>query len=401
MIRTITVENYKSLSKLRLELGRLTVLIGANGSGKSNILEAVAFASAAAQNKLENEFLISRGIRVTETRFMRSAFDKPLKPQEKLRISFQKDDEPSIETVREQGNAIKITVEGDEGVAFGCELYPDETTSYPRWRQSVPIQLTNLLDALKERGLPGETEFTKELLEKLLVQISQNLRTKSTGSLSGFLVYAPENSALRTFQAEGQILPLGIKGEGLFSHLKGLDSEPFRERLENIRKKLKLIEWFESFVIPENLSPGERVIKIQDQFIPTGLLFDQRSANEGFLFLLFYITLFISPETPSFFSIDNIDNSLNPKIFTELVRQINALASEYDKQVILTTHNPAVLDGLDLNDENQRLVVVDRDKKGHTRVRRVAPPKPAAGKPPISLSEAFMRGYIGGLPKNF
>ena len=35
-------------------------------------------------------------------------------------------------------------------------------------------------------------------------------------------MFAPENSALRTFQAEGQILPLGIKGEGLFAHLKAL-----------------------------------------------------------------------------------------------------------------------------------------------------------------------------------
>ena len=401
MIRKINIENYKSLPRLCLELGRVTVLIGANGSGKSNILEAIAFASAASQNKLDNEFLISRGIRVTETQFMRSAFDKSQSAQPELKISFQKDDELSIEKVRARGNVIKITVEGDDEVAFGCELYPDETTSYPQWRQSEPIQISELLDALNEVKLPGKTKITRQLMEQLLARISQDLRTRPAGSLPSFLVYVPENSALRTFQAEGQILPLGIKGEGLFSHLKGLDSEHNRERLENIRKRLKLIEWFESFVIPENLSPGERVIKIQDQFIPHGVLFDQRSANEGFLFLLFYMTLFISPETPSFFSIDNIDNSLNPKICTELVRQINVLASEYDKQVILTTHNPAVLDGLDLNDENQRLVVVDRDKKGHTRVRRVDPPKPAAGKQPISLSEAFMRGYIGGLPKNF
>ncbi|MEI8018307.1 MAG: AAA family ATPase [Schlesneria sp.] len=399
MIRKINVENYKSLPKLCLELGRVTVLIGANGSGKSNILEAIAFASAAAQNKLDNEFLISRGIRVTETQFMRSAFDKSLTVQHEAKISRQKDD-TSTETVRAQGNFIKITVEGDDEVAFECELYPDEKTSYPRWRQSVPIQFKKAHDALIA-SRPENTQFIQELIEQAIAGIWQDRLTRPAGSLPGFLVFAPENSALRTFQAEGQILPLGIKGEGLFSHLKGLDSEHNRERLENIRTRLKLIEWFESFVIPENLSPGERVIKIQDQFIPGGVLFDQRSANEGFLFLLFYMTLFISPETPSFFSIDNIDNSLNPKICTELVRQINALASEYGKQVILTTHNPAVLDGLDLTDENQRLVVVDRDKKGHTRVRRVDPPKPTAGKQPISLSEAFMRGYIGGLPKNF
>ncbi len=232
-------------------------------------------------------------------------------------------------------------------------------------------------------------------------QIVERLRTRPAGTLPGFLVYAPENSALRTFQADGQILPLGIKGEGLFAHLKGLDSATHRERLETIREKLKLIDWFETFVIPENLSPGERTIKIQDRYLSDGTLFDQRSANEGFLFLLFYITLFISPETPAFFSIDNVDSSLNPKLCIALLQQLATLANDYDKQVILTTHNPAVLDGLDLHDEQQLLLVVDRDKNGHTRVRRVDPPKPSAGQLPVSLSEAFMRGYIGGLPKNF
>jgi predicted ATPase len=164
---------------------------------------------------------------------------------------------------------------------------------------------------------------------------------------------------------------------------------------------LKLIDWFETFVIPENLSPGERTIKIQDRYLSDGTLFDQRSANEGFLFLLFYITLFISPETPAFFSIDNVDSSLNPKLCIALLQQLATLANDYDKQVILTTHNPAVLDGLDLHDEQHLLLVVDRDKNGHTRVRRVDPPKPSAGQLPVSLSEAFMRGYIGGLPKNF
>ena len=171
--------------------------------------------------------------------------------------------------------------------------------------------------------------------------------------------------------------------------------------MEKIRERLKLIDWFETFVIPENLSPGERTIKIQDRYLSDGTLFDQRSANEGFLFLLFYITLFISPETPAFFSIDNVDSSLNPKLCIALLQQLATLANDYDKQVILTTHNPAVLDGLDLHDEQQLLLVVDRDKEGRTRVRRVDPPKPSAGQLPVSLSEAFMRGYIGGLPKNF
>src|SRR6266851_2102722 len=91
MIRKVRVENYKSIPKLTLDLGRVTVLIGANGSGKSNILEAIALASAASQNKLDNEFLASRGIRVTETRFMRSAFDEVPSSPAGIRISMRGD----------------------------------------------------------------------------------------------------------------------------------------------------------------------------------------------------------------------------------------------------------------------------------------------------------------------
>src|SRR5206468_4326405 len=138
-----------------------------------------------------------------------------------------------------------------------------------------------------------------------------------------------------------------------------LNTEKNRSRLVKIKETLKLIDWFESFDIPKDLSPGERSIRIRDRFLPENAWFDQRSANEGFLFLLFYVTLFTSPDTPAFFSIDNVDSSLNPKLCIALLQQMVLLAKEHDKQVILTTHNPAVLDGLDLHDDEQRLLVVD------------------------------------------
>ena len=52
MITSIVIENYKSIHKLNLEVGRFNVLIGENGCGKSNILEAVTFSAAAEANNL-------------------------------------------------------------------------------------------------------------------------------------------------------------------------------------------------------------------------------------------------------------------------------------------------------------------------------------------------------------
>ena len=70
MIKEIRIKNYKSIQKLKMPMGQLTVLVGENGSGKTNILEAIALSSAAASDKLDNEFLAARGIRITDPKFM-------------------------------------------------------------------------------------------------------------------------------------------------------------------------------------------------------------------------------------------------------------------------------------------------------------------------------------------
>ncbi|MDZ7898819.1 MAG: AAA family ATPase [Arcicella sp.] len=92
MVKEIKIQNYKSVQDLTLELGRINVLIGANGCGKSNILEAIAFGSAAAEDKLGKEFLSARGIRVTEPEAMRSGFNKVnLSKAISLKIMFDTD----------------------------------------------------------------------------------------------------------------------------------------------------------------------------------------------------------------------------------------------------------------------------------------------------------------------
>ena len=66
MITEIQIENFKSIEKLTLKPGRVTVLIGENGSGKSNILEAISFAECSSTGELDRERLHARGVRVTE-----------------------------------------------------------------------------------------------------------------------------------------------------------------------------------------------------------------------------------------------------------------------------------------------------------------------------------------------
>jgi predicted ATPase len=169
-----------------------------------------------------------------------------------------------------------------------------------------------------------------------------------------------------------------------------------------MKEHLRLFGWFGDFLAPDESATMQARLQIRDRWLaPDRAFFDQRSANEGFLYLLFYFTLLLSWRTPRFFAIDNVDNALNPKLCTTLMRQIVELAKKCDKQVICTTHNPAILDGLNINDDEQRLYTVSRDAEGCTVVNRVHPPKPQTDKPPTKLSAAFLAGHIGGLPDHF
>lgn len=385
MIREIEIEGFKSIERLELGLGRVTVLIGENGCGKSNILEAIAFASAAYADRLDNEFLASRGIRNVEPGLMRPAFVGEVAARmcmrihahEQLRVEFAFDEDVSSTMTKWSVDVRLRHGQGEEIIDVGEHV-----------RKAVD-------DAVGQEALASASRSFVEQYAK------QGFLRSFLGGLDRFLVFSPENTALRTFEREGQILPIGINGEGLFAHLRALDRAGKTNVLEELNRRLSLIDWFSGFEIPADLGPGERRLSIRDRYLASDTLLDQRSANEGFLFLLFYYTLLLSPDTPTFFAIDNIDASLNPRLCARLMLDVVELAKQQDRQVVVTTHNPAVLDGLDLTDDDQRLMVVSRTPKGATRVRRVPAPKPIEGAPALRLSEAFLRGFLGGLPDNF
>lgn len=378
MIKEIQIKNFKSIQKLKLDIGRLTVLMGENGSGKTNFLEALALGSAAADRKLDNEFLAPRGIRVTEPQFMRAAFDKENISQE-----------------------IMLSFKGDNDSYFDCKLQNDNSP-YSKWANKPDETLDKIVKSMFE-GLEVVEEENTETKDKVIRRASEAFEREMAVRLNlhEFLIYSPENFSLQVFEKEGQIEPLGIKGEGLFKLLKVLSMDENIEKLNIVKEKLRCITGFRDFDITYNPEMEKR-IRIKDKYLDQNLAnFDQRSSGEGFLFLLFYFALFVSDDTPKFFAIDNIDASLNLKLCSHLIKELCSLAKRYDKQVILTTHNPGVLDGLNLDDPEQKLFVIFRNKEGHTKARQILKPETPEGEEPVRLSEAFLRGYLGGLPKGF
>jgi hypothetical protein len=207
--------------------------------------------------------------------------------------------------------------------------------------------------------------------------------------------------------------PVGLSGGGLANALHELQALAILdERIEiALDDVLACLDWVEqmdtSTGANELLSPSvprsKRIIRFTDRFMVKErnqlTAFD---ASEGSLYVLFAAALTLLPSAPAFLAIDNVDQSLNPRLVRELSRLLCEWVTQKEQQqVIFTAHNPAVIDGLDLEDDRIRLFAVDRDNIGHTSARRVhltSELAEMAKQNDWPLSRLWMMGHIGGVP---
>ena len=362
MIETITVKNFKSLTDMTLSLGNVNVFIGANGSGKSNILEAIAMVAAERSAQIEVNSMIQKGIRIAKPDLMISSFYG----------------QPSNST-------INVNISGTEGERIKyavTNLAPEDI--YSTWNApwSTGARRGNIKEAVEK------TDKLREYLSK-------------------YLIYSLSINALRGLTSDSLQYPLGLNGEGLDVLLNNIPKEEIMQIKESAKDYISWIEdiFFDSEEIYKmqgyKLGRSKSNLYFRDKFMQKkNNLFSAENANEGALELLFYLTLFISRKTPDFFAIDNIENGLNPRLCRFLMKKICELAVKNGKQVLITTHNPAILDGLNLNDGSQRLYVVTRNDEGKTQAKRIQT-KEQTGEQRMMLSEMWMKGLIGGVPYNF
>lgn len=273
--------------------------------------------------------------------------------------------------------------------------------------QVSSLAALNLSSGIGQTLADGERNLIEALSTSTGSSLKELAETRNRGmQLADYVIFRPESNSLRGMRDASTVQPLGLYGERL-AMLIGNFNEDQVEELMSYRRFFPTISEIDVNTDHVRGRRGEILDYTKARLAFTDQTMQEENnitfyetASEGILHILFYLALMISTKTPKFFAIDNFGTGLNPKTCRYMIKEMGALAVKYGKQILITTHNPAALDGINLFNETQRLFVVGRSDEGHTRARRIKFKPEAEGKD-LKLSEMWMRGYLGGLPDGF
>ena len=395
MLRSVKISRFKSVRDQSLDFGRVNLFIGGNGTGKSNILEAIGLISACLGRGLGDSDIGNKGLRITPPELMKSSFKNEYLPKTlNLEASFSENIVYS---------AVLQSSENDPLLRIFSESAEHENHRiFGRSNRGVRATGVAHVDRLeKHRGIWDQIKATYDLPDVV---------TNTFSEFSRYVIYTPQTDFLRAKQSgKIDVLPVGLHGQGLSGAVASFLTEWGRLRRagESIRKKKGLehewrlmdkcsdMVWLPGWAKEFGTHQGDPRLTSRDVADSTGetvYFFDKfmhssrnrlsvYDSSEGTLFLLFAALILSHPEAPRVFALDNVDNALNPKLTRKLVEQILSvvnLTSQHNtswgaKQVFLTSHNPTALDAIDLFDDEQRVFVVQRNDKGHTTTERLKP----------------------------
>lgn len=392
MIRTIQINDFKSIVNQTIELGRVNCFIGANGSGKSNILEAIGVLSAAAVGRVDDESLLRRGVRVGTPKLFKSSFNAQ----------------------KNSPRQIILGATTDEKAEYRVSLLNPLDNPNPAWNFKTEY-LTNQEEKIFSRGVRSPNINLQQdrglAALKIIDLAATNPAAQLIQQLQNYAIYSPNTPAMRGIVTDPQSRdPIGLAGGRLAEAFADLRKNLLDKNAELLDSVFELIDWVadietshpSSSILSSSVPSTKYVLKFTDRFMRKNRnTLTAYDASEGVLYVLFCALLCLTPNAPKMFAIDNLDQALNPKLVARLTSKLATWLKSADpqRQLLFTAHNPAVLDGLDLTDNNVRLFAVERNSKGYTEIRRIKPSSELlALNENYPLSRLWLMGRLGAIP---
>lgn len=393
----LTVENFRTLTRVTLPLGPLTVLVGPNAAGKSNVLKVFDFLSHVARDGIQPTIDKQGG-------FQEIAF-RGGHNQSALRISldgiwteYATESSPdryslSLQHRRKSGN-----IRGEYSLS-----------RRERFVQNIAEDVRSTVDLVREKvvftsPLPGESPPKSVTLDRLVSGLQKPEPLRGTGpTLTAVLDIAQHLTSIRIFDADVRAArhptPIGHVGKHLLDDASNLADflwelqskypEIWEVFLDDMKRVVRDIENVEIRPSPE--APDRLTIALKER----GLRGRTQLADASFgtVRLICLLALFHDPEPPILTCIEEIDHGLHPHALRLLADRLRE-ASER-AQFIAITHSPVLVDELNPDE----VVVCERDRTGPSIIPAINTAKIYArveASEGMPLGKLWFSGMMGG-----
>lgn len=392
MIEKLEIRGYKSLKDLDLELGPLTVLIGPNGGGKSNILDFLSFLSEAVNEKMQKAVLDRGGFQALA--FAGGAEQISWDLQFKLGPLgvFGLDEGP----IHYKG--------GVKGIRHMFALESEELT---RTKGGMPLVTVKKGKAIFRRMTHqavkgGDSSPEMQLMdsELAIAQVRDPQAYPTVDRLrhyiASWMIYGGFNTGLNApirqaqlASPERRLLP---DGSNLTTVLYNLwNSHEYRSKRDEISETLKTAyPHFEDLTFPAE-SQGKIILHWNDRHFKKRS-FSATFLSDGTLRLLCLVTILLSPDPPPLICIDEPELGLHPSLLRLIADLLKDAAVR--TQLVVATHSPQLVSDMAVDQ-----VAIVESEKGATTINRLSD-RPGLDQwlKDFSLGELWTMGELGGRP---
>ena len=392
---SITIKNFKSYKEATLPLAPLTLLIGANASGKSNAIEAFRFLSWVAggerlstlQNRVNDSDKIIRGT-INDLVFLgENNFSLGLNISKQIRfetvfVERKSNLEILIEFYAFQNKNYLFYREKPNEMVHIFEIYASKLNGIEnllldkkQWQEAVDDESLIQFNDSQLSILAANPEYNlilKELSWRENSKAPMEFFKKINKELIDCYFYDFVPSLMRSESSTKELL--NQNGQNLAGVLHYL-CEKSKNASENKTKLLDLIK-----SLPEQniidikfyVDHRDRVeFALIEDFGSTPKEFPMDLLSDGTLKVLAIATALLSVPIGSTLVIEEIDNSIHPSRAHDILSLMRQYAEERGLKLLLSTHNPALMDAIP-NEALADVVFCYRDpRQGDSRLLRL------------------------------
>ena len=386
MIERIVIENFKSLRKVDLSLGRMNLFIGTNGSGKSNFLDVFRVLQGIGSGLTVGEILNGKprdrdggaweGIRGGSLNLsfaLEESADKINivvygKPEE-MEGSWQygicflpREELVTDEYVKVDGGALPTHIRDDIGSQTALSFYHDFEW---HWSQM-------------------DSEAQDPVSEKTLL-LNSMLRL-----FAGIQTISPDPTILRGYSQPGHARWMGAHGEDFASLVDTIcRDKAAKDAYLAWLRQLRPGEVDDVGTLSGAL--GEAMFMLRE----SGREFPAPALSDGTLRFAAVAAAFFQPIMPGIMMIEEMENGIHASRVQLLLDLLHSQSEFRKTQVIATTHSATVLDWLQEDDYKTTFLCKRDEATGESKICSLADiPRfmDVVGKRPAS--ELFSEGWL-------